>query len=121
MQKCSSGISIKIAHFLASRDQKISFSRISQEISILEHMLLRKSYINMAIANILVYSKSLYDLPRPRHEKCAIREWQGNGRGHMGVMLNFSELSPGLNLFFRPLRTSVQSGKMVPQFAGYIC
>ena len=117
MQKCSSGISIKIAHFFASLDQKISFSRISQEISILEHMLLHKLYVNMAIANILVYSKSLYDLPRPRYEKCAIREWQGNGRGHMGVMLNFSELSPGLNLFFRPLRTSVQSGKMVPQFA----
>ena len=125
MQKCSSGISIKIAHFLASHGQKNSYSRISQEISIfgdyLEHMLLHKSYINMAIANILVYSKSLYDLPRPRYEKCAIREWQGNGRGHMGVMLNFSELSPGLNLFLRPLRTSVQSGKMVPQFAGYIC
>ena len=84
-------------------------------------MLLHKSYINMAIANILVYSKSLYDLPRPRYEKCAIREWQGNGRGHMGVMLNFSELSLGLNLFFRPLKTSVQSSKMVPQFAGFIC
>ena len=121
VQKCSSGISIKIAHFWHREIKKISFLRISQEISILEHMLLHKSYINMAIANILVYSKSLHDLPRPRYKKCAIREWQGNGRGHMGVMLNFSELSPGLNLFFRPLRTSVQSGKMVPQFAGYIC
>ena len=31
---------------------------------VLEHMLLHESYINMAIANILMYSKSLYDLPR---------------------------------------------------------
>ena len=80
-------------------------------------MLLHKSYINMAIAHILVYSKSLYDLPGPKCKNPARRVWRGNGRGHMGVMPNFYELSPGLNLFFRPLRTSVQSDKMVPQFA----
>ena len=87
---------------MASQHQKISFSRISQEISVLEHMLLHESYINMAIANILVYSKSLYDLRRPKYEKCNKREWLGNGRGHLDMMLNFTELSPGLNLFRGP-------------------
>ena len=83
VQIFGSGISIKIAHFWHREIKKISFSRISQEISILEHMLLHKSYINMAIANILVYSISLYDLRRPKYEKCNKREWLGNGRGHL--------------------------------------
>ena len=100
--------------FLASHNKKICFSRISQEISVLEHKLLHELYINMVITNILVYSKSLYDFRNPKYEKCNKRKWLGNGRGHMGVMLNFSELSPGLNLFFRPLRTSVQSYRVVP-------
>ena len=42
---------------------EISFLRISQKVRILDHMLLHKLYINVAIAHILVYSKSLYDLP----------------------------------------------------------
>ncbi len=36
-------------------------------------MLLHKSYINVAIANILVYLKSFYDLQRPRYGNSATR------------------------------------------------
>ena len=39
-------------------------------------MLLHNLYINVSIANILVYSKSLYDLPKPieKNRKGAYRE-----------------------------------------------
>ena len=56
----------------------------------------------MAIANILMYPKSLYDLPGPKYEIRILRESQEKGRGHMGMMPNFAQLSPGLNLFYRP-------------------
>ena len=52
--------------FLASRGAKISFSRFSQELSILEYMLLHNSNINMAIANILLGQESLYGPPNPK-------------------------------------------------------
>ena len=65
-------------------------------------MLLHKLYRNMAIANILVYPKSLYDLPGPKYEIRILRESQEKGRGHMGMMPYFARLSPGLNLFYRP-------------------
>ena len=38
-----------------------SFWRFSQKLSILEYMLLHNSYINVAIAHILVCLKRLYD------------------------------------------------------------
>ena len=45
-------------------------------------MLLHKLYINVVIANILVYSKSLYDLPRRRYKILKIAYGRGqNGRG----------------------------------------
>ena len=47
--------------FFASCGVKISFSRFSQEISILECMLLHNSYMNMAITHILHYQKSLFE------------------------------------------------------------
>ena len=65
-------------------------------------MLLHKLYINMAIANILMYQKSLYDLSGPKYEIRILRESQEKGRGHMGMMPMFTRLSPGLNLFYRP-------------------
>ena len=52
--------------FLPLRHAKISFWRFSQKVSNLEYMLLHNSYINMAIANILRYGKSLYDHQGPR-------------------------------------------------------
>ena len=47
---------------------KISFSQISQKLWALAHMLLHNSYINVAIAVILLYRKSLYDLQEPRYK-----------------------------------------------------
>ena len=89
----------QMTHFRLPGHWKISFSRISQEVSIFGHMLLHKLYINMAIANILVYPKSLYDLPGPKYEIRILRESQEKGRGHMGMMPNSARLSPGLNFF----------------------
>ena len=54
--------------------QKISFLAISPKLSILDHMLLHKLYINMAIANILLGSTSLYDLPGPKYKNHG-RRW----------------------------------------------
>ena len=48
---------------------KISFLAISSKITILGHMLLHKLYINVAIANILLYPKSFYDLPEPKYQE----------------------------------------------------
>ena len=50
------------SQIFASQTLKISFSLITPNISTLEHMLLHKSYINVAIANIFLYRNSLYDL-----------------------------------------------------------
>ena len=48
--------------------QKITFSRFSRKVSILEYKLLHKFNINVAIANILLYRKGLYDLQELRYE-----------------------------------------------------
>ena len=45
---------------------KKGFLDITPKLSILGHMLLHKSYINVTIANILLCSLSLYDLPGPK-------------------------------------------------------
>ena len=45
-------------------------------------MLLHKLYINMAIAHILLYRKSLYDLPRRKYKNPNIARGRGQkGRG----------------------------------------
>ena len=59
-------------------DEKISFSRFSRKLTVLDHMLLHNSYINVTIAHILVYRKCLYDLPEPKsyfHEYTQKRAW----------------------------------------------
>ena len=53
---------------------KTCFLAISSIISILGDMLLHKSVINAAIANILVYRNSLYDLPRPKCKNLSNRQ-----------------------------------------------
>ena len=50
------------------RVAKISYLQFSRKVSILQHMLLHNSYINVAIANILPYRKSPYDLPVPKYK-----------------------------------------------------
>ena len=51
-----------------SHGAKNSFLRFSRKLSILVHMLLCKTYINMAIAHILHRKKSFYDLQVPIYE-----------------------------------------------------
>ena len=46
---------------------KNGFWQFPQKLSLLEYMLLHKSYINMAIVNILHYQSSLYDHQGPRN------------------------------------------------------
>ena len=61
-------LSEKIAKnwFSAFRQAKISFSPFSRKVSNLGYMLLHNSYINVAIAVILMGRKSLYDLHKLR-------------------------------------------------------
>ncbi len=51
---------------LRPRVAKISFSRFYRKLSILGYMLLHKSNINVTIAVILLYRKSLYNLQESR-------------------------------------------------------
>ena len=65
---------------------KKRFLAITPKLSILGHMLLHKSYINMAIANILLCRKSRYDLPGLKYKNPWAREtlkraWPRNGCG----------------------------------------
>ena len=46
---------------------KISFLAVTPNLSILGHMLLRKLYINVVIANVLLYLKSFYGVPEPKY------------------------------------------------------
>ena len=72
--------------FLATRySHKISFLWFSRKISILAYMLIHKSNINVAIANILLYWKSLYDLQKPRYNFCIFAIHAKSGRGHSSL------------------------------------
>ena len=64
----------EIVKIMSRVKPKISFLTISSNISILGHMLLHKSYINVAITNILLYRKSRYDLPGPKYINSTRRE-----------------------------------------------
>ena len=80
--KCSHFEKIAKNRFLRREWWKISFSRFYRKISILGYMLLHKSNINVAIANILLYRKSLYDLPRRKYK--IIKNWCGRGQKGRG-------------------------------------
>ena len=47
--------------FLAKRHLKLVFRYFIEKVSVLDNMLLHNSYINVAIAVIKVYNKSLYN------------------------------------------------------------
>ena len=49
------------------RQAKNRFSAIFPKITILRYILLHKLYINVTIRHILMYRKSLYDLPGPKY------------------------------------------------------
>ena len=59
----------KLSKFCIVLLEKIRFLAITLKINILGHMLLHKLYINVAIANILLYPKSFYDLPEPKYQE----------------------------------------------------
>ena len=52
---------------------QIGFYQITRFLSILGHMLLHKLYINVAIANNLLYRFTLSDLPEPKNENLKCR------------------------------------------------
>ena len=56
------------------RQAKNRFSAIFPKISNLRYMLLHKLYINMTIRHILMYRKSLYDLPGPKYKNSSNRK-----------------------------------------------
>ena len=66
-------------------------------------MLLHKSNINVAIANILPYSKSRYDLPRPKYKNLGSRETEKWAR----LILRGPPIELGLKLFFGESRPPV--------------
>ena len=72
-------ISEKKPIFRLNAYAKNSFWQISRKPSDLACMLLHNSYINVIIAHILVYSKSLYDLRGPSWHFCPIA-LEGRGR-----------------------------------------
>ena len=55
------------------RQAKNRFSAIFPKISNLRYMLLHKLYINVTIRHILMYRKSLYDLPGPKYKNSSNR------------------------------------------------
>ena len=57
----------QIVQILCRDYPEFGFLVINPKLGVLSHMLLHKSYINMAIANILLYQKGFYDLHRPRY------------------------------------------------------
>ena len=71
----------------------MSFWRFSQKVSILEYMLLHNSYIKMAIADILVGRKSLYDLHSPKWKSQAMqkRAWPFGQVPHQISIVSWSK------------------------------
>ena len=72
---------------------------INPKIGVLGHMLLHKSYINVAIANILVYRKSLYDLPEPKYKNLGRRETLKKGVARNALVPLSTKMVPRPNVF----------------------
>ena len=64
----------KSSKFVHRMKPKPFFLAVSSKISVLGDMVLHKSEINVAIANILVYRNSLYDLPGPKCKNLGNRQ-----------------------------------------------
>ena len=67
--QCSE-FSLKFALTMLCVTIKFSFWALSPKPCILGYKLLHKSYINVMIANILLYRKSLSELPGPKYKFC---------------------------------------------------
>ena len=80
---------------------KISFSRFSRKVSILGYKLLHKFNINVDIANILVYQKSLYDLPGPSCKNIKKESGRGQKRAWFLEMSHCRSSLPEWNWLFR--------------------
>ena len=64
----------------------ITFLWISSKLSTIGHMLLHNLYINVAIAVLLLYQKSLYDLQEPKYKN---RLRGITGRGPLGRLSRY--------------------------------
>ena len=89
-------------NFLGLATIKISFSRLSRKVSILKYMLLYKSNINVAIANILLGRKCLSDLQKPRYEKLASRNTQKWAWPFFGQNEHIKNYPPKFFFKYRP-------------------
>ena len=79
--------------------RKISFLRFSRKVSTLGYMLLHNTNINVAIAHILLYRKSLYDLQKPIYKKSSGRVNHKNGRGQKRAWPRETKLATSPVLF----------------------
>ena len=79
--------------------RKISFLRFSRKVSTLGYMLLHNANINVAIAHILLYRKSLYDLQKPIYKKSSGRVNHKNGRGQKRAWPRETKLATSPVLF----------------------
>ena len=75
-----------------SWSQKPFFLAVSSKISILGDMLLHKSDINVAIANILVYQNSLYDLPEPKCKNLSNRQTLEKGVAQTALIASSTKM-----------------------------
>ena len=94
--------------FLPIRDKKICFSRFSRKISILGHMLLHNSNINVTIANILVYQKSLYDLPGRKCKNVKKSKWARPKRAWFLEMSHDWRCLPKSEIIIEVLQTKLR-------------
>ena len=87
--------------FLHRDSGKISFLRFHRKLRVLGYMLLHNSYINVVIANILLYRMSLYDLQKPKyknHRGAQKEKWAwpifGGPPMELGLKLFFGDTRP---------------------------
>ena len=90
----------KIAKKCLPQWPKKGFLAITPKLSILGHMLLHKSYINVAIANILLCSLSLYDLPGPKCKNWSRRVTLKKGVAQNAWFQSSTKMEPRLNVFY---------------------
>ena len=82
----------KIIEICAAREAKNRFLTISPKINIWGDMLLQKSGINLAIANILMYRNSLYDLLGLKFKKLGDRQTPEKGMAQNALIASSTKM-----------------------------
>ena len=80
--------------------------------------MLHKSNINVVIAVILLYRKSLYDLPGPKYKNSVACEIFKKGRGQLGENPSDNLRAPDIIRLFRPSRGPKKIFRLLIEFAG---